>query len=66
MVKHFAPDEDTESILSIADIVIYASFREEESFPSTLLKAMRFGKPIIAPDLSIIKKNVGFKLKFSF
>nr|GMD31581.1 Phosphatidyl-myo-inositol mannosyltransferase [Ipomoea batatas] len=58
MVKHFAPDEDTESILSIADIVIYASFREEESFPSTLLKAMRFGKPIIAPDLSIIKKNI--------
>ncbi|VFQ94688.1 unnamed protein product [Cuscuta campestris] len=58
MVKHFAPGEDTESILSIADVVIYASFREEQSFPNTLLKAMCFGKPVVAPNISIIKKNV--------
>ncbi|CAH9096717.1 unnamed protein product [Cuscuta europaea] len=57
-VKHYASAEDTESILSMADVVIYASFREEQSFPNTLLKAMCFGKPVVAPDLSIIKKKV--------
>lgn len=59
MVKHIAPAEDTERTLSVADLVIFASFREEQSFPSTLLKAMCFGKPIIAPDLPMIKKYVG-------
>nr|GMC80048.1 Phosphatidyl-myo-inositol mannosyltransferase [Ipomoea batatas] len=54
----FAGDEDAERILRLSDIVIYASFSEEQSFPYILLKAMLFGKPIVAPDLSIIKKHV--------
>lgn len=58
MVKHVAPAEDTDKTLSVADLVIYASFREEQSFPITLLKAMCFGKPIVAPDLPMIKKYV--------
>ncbi|XP_019194793.1 PREDICTED: uncharacterized protein LOC109188619 [Ipomoea nil] len=54
-----ASDElDAERILKLSDIVIYASVREQQSFPYTLLKAMLFGKPIVAPDLSIIKKHV--------
>ncbi|XP_076934228.1 uncharacterized protein LOC143600416 [Bidens hawaiensis] len=56
-VKHVAIDEDT-SVLDIADIVIYGSFLEEQSFPDILVKAMCLEKPIIAPDLSIIKKHV--------
>lgn len=58
-MKHIAPAEDTERTLSVADLVIYASFREEPSFPNTLLKAMYLGKPIVAPDLPMIKKYVG-------
>lgn len=58
MVKHIAPAEDTERTLSVANLVIYASFREEQSFPNTLLKAMYLGKPIVAPDLPMIKKYV--------
>lgn len=59
-----AQDEEKDSILSISDIVIYSSLHEEQSFPDILLKAMCFGKPIVAPDLPIIKKYVGNYLIF--
>ncbi|CAL5397632.1 unnamed protein product [Camellia sinensis] len=57
-VRHIAVDEDADSVLNMADLVIYGSFLEEQSFPNILIKAMCFGKPIIAPDLSIIRKYV--------
>ena len=46
------------SALSAVDLVIYGSFLEEQSFPEILVKAMSIGKPIIAPDLSMIGKYV--------
>ncbi|KAL6311540.1 hypothetical protein AAG906_005020 [Vitis piasezkii] len=59
VVKHIAIDVgEADNVLAAADIVIYGSFLEEQSFPDILIKAMSFGKPIIAPDLSIIKKYV--------
>ncbi|KAL0428793.1 UNVERIFIED_CONTAM: hypothetical protein Sradi_0505300 [Sesamum radiatum] len=54
-IKHVAVD-DANTVLSTADLVIYGSFLEEHAFPETLLKAMCFGKPIIAPDLPMIRK----------
>ncbi|KAF5731765.1 hypothetical protein HS088_TW18G00450 [Tripterygium wilfordii] len=57
-VKHISTDGDAEGVLSIADIVVYGSFLEEKSFPQILVKAMCFGKLVIAPDLSMIKKYV--------
>ncbi|KAL9999469.1 putative glycosyl transferase, family 1 [Helianthus debilis subsp. tardiflorus] len=56
-VKHVAIDEDS-VVLGITDLVIYGSFLEELSFPDVLIKAMCLEKPIIAPDLSVIKKHV--------
>ncbi|KAL0397960.1 UNVERIFIED_CONTAM: hypothetical protein Scaly_0244400 [Sesamum calycinum] len=56
-IKHVAVD-DADTVLSTADLVIYGSFLEEHTFPDTLLKAMCFGKPIIAPDLPMIRKYV--------
>eukprot|EP00261_Vitis_vinifera_P040011 XP_019081254.1 PREDICTED: uncharacterized protein LOC100262009 isoform X2 [Vitis vinifera] len=57
VVKHIAIDVgEADNVLAAADIVIYGSFLEEQSFPDILIKAMSFGKLIIAPDLSIIKK----------
>ncbi|MQM02857.1 hypothetical protein Taro_035631 [Colocasia esculenta] len=47
-----------QSIAYIADIVLYGSFHEEQSFPSLLVRAMSFGIPIIALDLAVIKKYV--------
>ncbi|CBI40456.3 unnamed protein product, partial [Vitis vinifera] len=59
VVKHIAIDVgEADNVLAAADIVIYGSFLEEQSFPDILIKAMSFGKLIIAPDLSIIKKYV--------
>ncbi|CDP08738.1 unnamed protein product [Coffea canephora] len=58
MVKHVAFDENADKILSTADLVIYASFRDEPSFPNILLRAMCFEKPVIAPDIFIIRKYV--------
>lgn len=60
-MKHIAIDVgEADNVLAAADIVIYGSFLEEQSFPDILIKAMSFGKLIIAPDLSIIKKYVCF------
>ncbi|KAI3818540.1 hypothetical protein L1987_12350 [Smallanthus sonchifolius] len=63
-VNHAAIDDDDDvyNILSIADLVIYGSFLEEQSFPDILIKAMCFEKPIIAPDISTIKKYVDDKV----
>ncbi|KAK4382973.1 hypothetical protein Sango_2822700, partial [Sesamum angolense] len=58
IVKHVAGDENTDTVISTADLVIYGSFLEEHSFPDILLKAMCFEKPIIAPDLPTIRKYV--------
>lgn len=58
MVKHVAVDENTDTVISTADLVIYGSFLEEHSFPDILLKAMCFGKPIVAPDLLATRKYV--------
>ncbi|WCJ22677.1 glycosyl transferase family 1 protein [Euphorbia peplus] len=57
-VKHIAIDGDEGSVLNTADIVVYGSFHEEESFPEILMKAMCIGKLVIAPDLPMIRKYV--------
>nr|XP_043624428.1 uncharacterized protein LOC122595998 [Erigeron canadensis] len=61
-VNHAVINEDMYDVLSITDVVIYGSFLEEQSFPDIVLKAMCFEKPVIAPDLSIIKKHVDDKV----
>ncbi|KAK1275253.1 Aluminum-activated malate transporter 9 [Acorus gramineus] len=57
-VEQIIIDKDESSFLSMADIVVYGSFLEEQSFPSILIKAMCLGKPVIAPDLLMIRKYV--------
>lgn len=63
-VKHVSINQEIDNIINDADLVIYGSFREEQSFPEILLKAMSFEKPIIAPDLSMIRKYVGILASF--
>ncbi|KAJ4802999.1 UDP-Glycosyltransferase superfamily protein [Rhynchospora pubera] len=57
-IRCYPFDHDVSSLLLIADIVLHASFNEEPSFPPLLLRAMSFGVPIIAPNISQITKNV--------
>ncbi|XP_062090569.1 uncharacterized protein LOC133796894 [Humulus lupulus] len=61
IVKHL-PMDDAENFLITSDVVLYGSFLEEQIFPEILIKAMSLGKPIIAPDISIIKKYVNDKV----
>lgn len=58
IIEHIAEELNADSVLATADVVIYGSFLEEQSFPEILIKAMCFEKPIIAPDISMIRKYV--------
>lgn len=53
---------DEINFLSVANIVIYGSFLEEQSFPPVLSQAMSLGKLVIAPDIDMIKKSVNDKV----
>jgi hypothetical protein len=56
-VEHVAV-EDTDNLLAIANLVIYCSCLDEQSFPSVLVEAMILEKLVIAPDLGMITKYV--------
>jgi glycosyltransferase involved in cell wall biosynthesis len=58
IVRHLNVDETSNFVLKAADLVVYGSLVEEQIFPDILIKAMCFGKPVVAPDLSMITKYV--------
>uniref|UniRef100_A0A803M337 Glycosyl transferase family 1 domain-containing protein n=1 Tax=Chenopodium quinoa TaxID=63459 RepID=A0A803M337_CHEQI len=58
IVKHVDRDASADDVLGIANLVIYGSFLEEQSFPDILIKSMCYEKLIIAPNLSMIQKYV--------
>ncbi|EXB52710.1 hypothetical protein L484_022487 [Morus notabilis] len=58
IVNHVPMDAEADNVLTASDVVIYGSSVEEQSFPDILIKALCLEKPIIAPDLSIIRKYV--------
>ncbi|KAK9283587.1 hypothetical protein L1049_011836 [Liquidambar formosana] len=55
-VAHYGMDGDVNSVLLMADIVLYGSSQDEQGFPPLLIRAMSFGIPVIAPDFPVIKK----------
>ncbi|KAI0515831.1 hypothetical protein KFK09_008499 [Dendrobium nobile] len=58
LVQQIGGSVDDCSFLGITDLVIYASFHEEQSFPPVLLQAMSLGKLVVAPDLDMINKYI--------
>lgn len=52
-VSYFSSDKDINGLLWVADIVIYSSLRDEQSFPSVLLRAMALGRFILAPNITV-------------
>ncbi|KAH9625223.1 hypothetical protein KSS87_019919 [Heliosperma pusillum] len=58
VVKHADRYANADSVLRKANLVIYGSFLEEQSFPDILIEAMSYEKLIIAPGLSMIRKYV--------
>ncbi|KAG6763474.1 hypothetical protein POTOM_030891 [Populus tomentosa] len=57
-VCHYGLHGDVNSVLLMADIVLYGSSQNEQGFPPLLIRAMTFGTPVIAPDIPILKKYV--------
>ena len=55
---HYGLHGDVNSVLLMADIVLYGSSQNEQGFPPLLIRAMTFGTPVIAPDIPILKKYV--------
>ncbi|XP_072963203.1 uncharacterized protein [Typha angustifolia] len=58
LVRHYSMEHDVNSLLLMANIVLYGSFQEEPTFPPLLLRAMSFEIPIIAPNLTVITRHV--------
>ncbi|WOK91397.1 hypothetical protein Cni_G00088 [Canna indica] len=58
IIENIIIDGDTINLIDVADIVIYGSFLEEQSFPNVLMRAMSQGKLVVAPDLRMISKYV--------
>jgi len=49
---------DVNSVLLMADIILYGSAQEVQGFPPLLIRAMTFEIPVIAPDFPVLKKYV--------
>ncbi|KAM1781834.1 hypothetical protein ACFX1Q_040137 [Malus domestica] len=50
-VRHYGLNGDVNSVLLMADIVLYGS--TQDVFPPLLIRAMTFGIPVIAPDFVV-------------
>ncbi|XP_057463427.1 uncharacterized protein LOC130753402 [Actinidia eriantha] len=57
-VRHYGMNGDVNGLLLMADIVLYGSSQDVQSFPPLLTRAMSFGIPIVAPDYPVVKKYV--------
>lgn len=57
-VRHFGINADVDSVLTMADIVLYGSSQDEQGFPPLLVRSMTFGIPIVVPDIPVITKYV--------
>ncbi|KAG6555421.1 hypothetical protein Mapa_002648 [Marchantia paleacea] len=58
LVQHVGIDEDIHGLLWTADTVVYASVSEEHAFPPILVRAMTFERPVILPDLGVIRQHI--------
>jgi len=57
-VRHYGLNGDVNSVLLMADIILYGSAQEVQGFPPLLIRAMTFEIPVIAPDFPVLKKYV--------
>ena len=57
-ITHYGLNGDVNNVLMMADIVLYGSSQEIQSFPPLLIRAMSFGIPIMVPDLPALRNYV--------
>ncbi|CAK9313391.1 unnamed protein product [Citrullus colocynthis] len=57
-ITHYGLNGDVNNVLMMADIVLYGSSQEIQSFPPLLIRAMSFGIPIMVPDLPGLRNYI--------
>ncbi|XP_022133864.1 uncharacterized protein LOC111006310 isoform X2 [Momordica charantia] len=57
-ITHYGLNGDVNGVLMMADIVLYGSSQEIQSFPLLLIRAMSFGIPIMVPDLPALRNYI--------
>ncbi|OIW13208.1 hypothetical protein TanjilG_17651 [Lupinus angustifolius] len=57
-IRHYGLNGDVNSVLLMADIVLYGSAQDVQGFPPLLIRAMTFEIPVITPDLPVLRKYI--------
>ncbi|CAL0316803.1 unnamed protein product [Lupinus luteus] len=57
-IRHYGLNGDVNSVLLMADIILYGSAQDVQGFPPLLIRAMTFEIPVITPDLPVLKKYI--------
>ncbi|ERM96163.1 hypothetical protein AMTR_s00001p00062880 [Amborella trichopoda] len=57
-MRFYGENDNVDNVLSMADIVLYGSSQEEEVLPPLFLRAMGFGKLVMAPDLPFLRRYI--------
>lgn len=57
-VEYIGTDRDIQGVLWISDVVVYASYLNEQAFPPSLVRAMSLQRPVIAPKQAPFKEYV--------
>lgn len=57
-IMHYGLNGDVDSVLLMADIVLFGSAQDVQGFPPLLIRTMTFGVPVIAPDFPVLRKYV--------
>ncbi|CAI9091230.1 OLC1v1026198C2 [Oldenlandia corymbosa var. corymbosa] len=57
-LRHYGFDTDVNGLILMADIILYGSSQEEQSFPGLLIRAMSFGIPVVALETPSIKQYI--------
>lgn len=61
-VEYIGTDRDIQGILWMSDVVVYASYLNEQAFPPSLVRAMSLQRPVIAPKQATFKEYVSSPL----
>ncbi|XP_061363796.1 uncharacterized protein LOC133307319 isoform X2 [Gastrolobium bilobum] len=57
-IRHYGLNGDVNSVLLMADIILYGSAQEVQGFPPLLIRAMTFEIPVVVPDFPVLRKYI--------
>jgi hypothetical protein len=63
-VQYVGAGGDMTGTLWMSDVIIYASFRDEQTFPAIITRAMSLQRPVIAPNRTAFRQHVSESLPF--